>query len=237
MFGELKSKIETYLNESYKKNTLKDSLFIFEELILKNKNISKIFFLYDELLSNKGLNESVANEFINESIISYENLLNKIAPYYIKEIKMWIGHVKCENRYKEIDQLFSNNVLTIEHKIKSKKIIIESLKKVEELKKEIIKVPLKNMVNIANKTIGNFISTLKLSEQKELKKILLTPKNDLIENYETTKDLVLEKLNDKKENENDSETIVTISKVLNKLQNESFSELNYYQLKQLNESL
>ncbi len=42
MFGELKSKIETYLTESYKKGTLKDNLFVFEELVLKNKNISKI---------------------------------------------------------------------------------------------------------------------------------------------------------------------------------------------------
>ena len=39
----LKSKIEKYLTESYKKNNLKDNLFVFEELVLKNKNISKIF--------------------------------------------------------------------------------------------------------------------------------------------------------------------------------------------------
>ena len=39
MFGELKSKIETHLTESYKKGTLKDNLFVFEELVLKNKNI------------------------------------------------------------------------------------------------------------------------------------------------------------------------------------------------------
>ena len=47
-FGELKSKIEVCLSESYKKNNLKKDLFVFNELVLKNKNISKIFFLYDE---------------------------------------------------------------------------------------------------------------------------------------------------------------------------------------------
>ena len=71
MFGELKSKIETYLTESYKSNKLKDSLFVFEQLVLKNKNISRIFFLYDELSDKKGLSESLANEFINESIVAY----------------------------------------------------------------------------------------------------------------------------------------------------------------------
>ena len=45
-FGELKSKIETYLTESYKKGTLKDNVFVFEQLVLKNKSISKIFSLY-----------------------------------------------------------------------------------------------------------------------------------------------------------------------------------------------
>jgi hypothetical protein len=237
MFGELKSKIEIYLSESYKKGTLKDNLFIFEELVLKNKNISRIFFLYDELSTKKGLQESIVNEFINESITAYENLTNKVNPYSLKEIKMWVGHIKCENKYKEIDNLFSTDVLTLESKIKSKKIICEILKTKEQEKKEIIKVPLKSMLNVANKTVGKFISSLKESEQKELKKILSTPKTQLIENYNDAKDLVLEKLNEKKDNENDSDTINTIDQVLLKIQKESFSELNYYHLKQLKESL
>lgn len=237
MFGELKSKIEIYLSESYKKGTLKDNLFIFEELVLKNKNISRIFFLYDELSTKKGLQESIVNEFINESITAYENLTNKVNPYSLKEIKMWVGHIKCENKYKEIDNLFSTNVLTLESKIKSKKIICEILKTKEQEKKEIINVPLKSMLNVANKTVGKFISSLKESEQKELKKILSTPKTQLIENYNDDKDLVLEKLNEKKNNENDSDTINTIDQVLLKIQKESFSELNYYHLKQLKESL
>ena len=237
MFGELKSKIEIYLSESYKKGTLKDNLFIFEELVLKNKNISKIFFLYDELSTKKGLQESIVNEFINESITAYENLTNKVNPYSLKEIKMWVGHIKCENKYKEIDNLFSTDVLTLESKIKSKKIICENLKTKEQEKKEIIKVPLKSMLNVANKTVGKFISSLKESEQKELKKILSTPKTQLIENYNDTKDLVLEKLNEKKDNENDSDTINTIDQVLLKIQKVSFSELIYYHLKQLKESL
>jgi spore germination cell wall hydrolase CwlJ-like protein len=150
---------------------------------------------------------------------------------------MWVGHIKCENKYKEIDNLFSTDVLTLESKIKSKKIICEILKTKEQEKKEIIKVPLKSMLNVANKTVGKFISSLKESEQKELKKILSTPKTQLIENYNDAKDLVLEKLNEKKNNENDSDTINTIDQVLLKIQKESFSELNYFHLKQLKESL
>jgi len=236
MFGELKSKIETYLTESYKKGTLKDNLFVFEELVLKNKNISKIFFLYDELSSNKGLQESVANEFINESITAYENLYNKVSPFSVKEIKMWVGHVQCENTYKEIDNLFSTNVLTLENKIKSKKVILENLKTKEQEKKEIINVPLKSMVNVANKTVEKYIQSLSESERKELKKLLSTPKETLIENYNRLKSDVVEKLNSQKDS-SDEETSKTIDQVLNKLQTESFNELNYYKLGKLNEGL
>lgn len=237
MFGELKSKIETYLTESYKKNKLKDNLFIFEELVLKNKNISRIFFLYDELSENKGLTESVANDFLNESIVAYENLTNKVKPNELKELKLWVGHVKCENKYQKIDDLFSSDILKLESKIKSKKIILESLKEKKEDKKEIINVPLKSMVKVANKTVDKFLSSLNESERKELKQILSTPKDTLVENYNKEKDSVIEKLSSQKNKESDLETIKTIDQVLNKLQTESFSELNYYKLKQLNEGL
>ena len=237
MFGELKSKIETYLTESYQKNSLKDNLFVFEQLVLKNKNISKIFFLYDELSDKKGLSESIGNEFINESITAYENLYNKVTPKQIQELKAWVGHVKCENKYQDIDNLFSTNILTLENKIKSKKIILESLKRQKEEKREIINVPLKSMVNVANKTLDNYLSSLNESERKELKQILSTPKDTLIENYNSEKETVISKLTDQKQKESDTETIKTIDQVLNKLQAESFSELNYYKLKQLNEGL
>jgi len=235
-FGELKSKIETCLTESYKNKNLKRDLFVFEELVLNNKNISQVFFLYDELSSNKGLSESVANEFVNESITAYENLVNKITPNQIKELKAWVGHIKCENTYKNIDDLFSSNVLTLENKIKSKKTILESLKNKPQEHKEVIEVPLNSMVNVANKTVEKYISSLSESEQKELKTILSTPKDSLIENYSKIKDEVVSKLNTQKEG-SDSETQETINKVLNKVQTESFNELNYYKLKQLNEVL
>ena len=236
-FGELKSKIESYLVESYKKNKLKDSLFVFEQLVLKNKNISKIFFLYDELSENKGLNESVANEFIHESITAYENLYNKVQSKSLKELKSWVGHVQCENKYKEIDNLFSSNILTLETKIKSKKVLIESLKKQKEVQKDAIKVPLNTMVKIANKTVESYISSLNESEKKELVKILNTPKSIIQENYNKEKEIVFEKLYKTKENEKNSETIKTIDQVIEKLQTESFSEINYFKLKTLSEGL
>ena len=92
------------------------------------------------------------------------------------------------------------------------------------------------MVNVAKKTVEKYIQSLSESERKELKKLLSTPKETLIENYTKLKSDVVEKLNSQKDS-SDEETSKTIEQVLNKLQNESFNELNYYKLGKLNEGL
>ncbi len=156
-FGLLKTKIEKILTESYEKNSVKDNMFIFNELILKNKNISKIYYLYDELSSKKGLNESLANEYINQSIIVYENLINKLTSSQIKEIQMWVGHIQCENEYTNIDNLFSSDVTKLETKIESKKTIVETLKSKPTKEKENTIVPMNEMVKIANDTVSKYL--------------------------------------------------------------------------------
>ena len=236
-FGELKSKIEKCLTESYSKNSVKKDIFVFKELVLKNKNVSKLFYLYDELSSKKGLNEEVANEFVNQSITIYENTINKISKNDLKELSSWVGHIKTNNDYSNIDDLFSVGLLNLESKIKSKKIIVENLKS-EEIKKniEVINVPLKSMASVANKTIKSYISNLNEGEQKEVLEILNTPKEKLVEKYNNTKQIVLEKL-DKQKESSDLETKKTIDEVVNKLMNENCDELNYFKLKTLSEGL
>jgi hypothetical protein len=150
---------------------------------------------------------------------------------------MWIGHIKAENDYKNIDNLFSNGLLTLEDKIKSKKLISENLQKsVIVENKETINVPLKSMLSVANKNVKSFLSSLNESEKKEVMKILSTPKSELIESYNKIKEEVLENLEDKL-SESDQETKQTIDQVINKLTTESFNEINYFKLKNLSEGI
>jgi hypothetical protein len=121
-FGLLKSKIEKTLLESYGKNTFKNEMKNFKKFVLENKNISKLFYLYDEMNSNKGLNESVVDDYINECITIYENTINKVKGKEISEISSWVSRVQSENDYQVIDDLFSTNVLTIESRISSRKL-------------------------------------------------------------------------------------------------------------------
>ena len=236
-FGLIKSKIENLLTESYKKNSFKDTLFVFKELVLENKNISKLYYLYDELSSNKGLNESIASELINQSVVVYENTINKISKKNLEELNSWVGHIKSKNNYENLDNLFSTSVLTLENKVKSKKIILENLKNSPEQNETVKNLPVEKLVNVANKTLSKFINSLNEESKKTLTKILSEDENKLKLKYELLKEDVVDKLEDIKKNEVDSEILKTIDETLNRLQNENFDRISFFKLQELNRSI
>jgi hypothetical protein len=236
-FGLLKSKIEKCLLESYTNDGIKRDLFVFNEFFVKNKNLNKLYYIYDELSTNKGLEESIANEFINECITIYENTINKIDKSIFNEIELWVGHIKTKNEYEDIDNLFSTSLLKLENKIKSKKFILENLKKSEEKEQVLENVSINEMVEIANKTIKNYLSNLSENEKRKLEKILLESDKNLKVRYDLIKEDVLDKLVELKSNESDSDILSKINETINKISSEEYDKLNYFKLQQLNRSL
>lgn len=236
-FGLLKSKIEKCLVESYTNNTIKKDLFVFDQLVAKNKNINKLYYLYDELSSNKGLNESVASDFINQSIVIYENTINKISKSDLTDLNLWVSDIKTENTYQDIDNIFSQGVLTLENKIKSKNIIIENLKKKEDNVNELKNVSINQMVNIANKTVKNYLSSLNENEKRKLESILLESDQKLKIKYEVIKEDVIDKLMDLKLEETDDDVKSRITETITKVKNENYDKLNYFKLQELNRSI
>lgn len=236
-FGKLKSKIENKLVESYKNGTIKSDMTKFNSLVLKNKNVSKLFYLYDELTSNKGLNESIADEYLNQSITVYENTINKINPTELKDLNIWVDGTEHGNEYDVVDNLFSTGVTKLEEKITSKKTILETITKAPKESKDVVSIPLKTMVDIANKTINNYISNLTESDQKKLKSILSLNEDELKEKYNTLKENVISKLEKIQESEQDKEVGERINETITKVNTESFDKLNYLKLQELNNNL
>ena len=235
-FGIIKSKIENILTESFVKKSFKDQIFVFEELVLKNKNIKKLYFLYDELSSNKGLDKNLAESFINECITILENTTNKISPNEIKELELWVSNVKSENNYENIDNLFSSNLALLENKLKSRNLISENLQKSIETPVE-INATLDEIVETANKTINDYILTLSESERLKVKNILKESDEKLQVKFELLKESVVEKLTELKENEDNKEVLTKIEETIQKVQVENFDRLNYLKLKELERDL
>lgn len=236
-FGILKSKIENVLLESYKHGTFKEELKTFDKLVLKNKSISKLFYLYDDLTSSKGLNESIVDEYINESTKLFENTINKLTESDFNKISTWVKNDKTDNKYEMVDSLFSTGILTIESRIKSKKLISESLTKQPLKEEEVINVPISSMISMANSTISKFVDNLNESEKKEFNRLLSVDDSELNPKYTTIKESVVDKLNTMYNQNHDHSTRKAINETIEKLSTEKYDKLNYYKLKSLYENL
>ena len=230
-FGILKSKIENVLLESYKHGTFKEELKTFDKLVLKNKSISKLFYLYDDLTSNKGLNESIVDEYINESTKLFENTINKLTESDFNKISTWVKNDKTDNKYEMVDSLFSTGILTIESRIKSKKLISESLTKQPLKEEEVINVPISSMISMANSTISKFVDNLNESEKKEFNRLLSVDDSELNPKYTTIKESVVDKLNTMYNQNHDHSTRKAINETIEKLSIEKYDKLNYYKIR------
>jgi hypothetical protein len=234
--GVLKSRVEKLLSESYGKGTFKEEIKNFNRNVLSNKNISKLFFLYDELSTNKGYDQKLAEDFVFESITMFENIINKTDKKDLEKIKKWVISVNSHNQYTDIDNLFYNSgdVLHLENKVRSKKVIVEGLKKTQvNENKETILLPLSSMVKVANKSIEDFISNLNESEKKELNLLLKEDESVLVEQFQNLKDEAVVKLVVVLEGESDELVKNTINETIDNIKSKKFDRLEYFKLKNL----
>ena len=239
-FGILKTKIETLLLESYSNNTFKNEIKTFNKLVLSNKNISKLFYLYDELNSNKGLSESIAKEFVFESITLYENLINKVQNKDIKLITDWVSKTKVNNQYEHIDNLLgrSDDVLNLENKIKNKKIIVENLQKEPYCENNTnINIPINSMLSIANKTYSEYINNLTESEQKEVIGLLRMDESTLERTFNELRDDAIVRLTILTVNEGDESVRNTINETIDNIKIKTPDRLELVKLRSLIDKL
>lgn len=231
-FGQIKSVIENNLLESYKSETeFKKTLKEFKHNILNNKNISKIYSIYDQLSSPQELNENDAKEFLNEGIFLIQKLLSntKINSSSIS---------KVVNGYQDIDNLVYTNKTDLHERIESKKNIVKVLtsKKISKIS-ESVHIPIKSMVKIANQTISNYLESLDENAKKEFIQLLSEDTENLKTRFESLKENTISKLKSLMEKENDSEVKDRISETLERVSKEKFDQINYLKLKTLEESI
>ena len=231
-FGQIKSVIENNLLESYKNETeFKKSLKEFRQNILNNKNISKIYSIYDQLSSPQGLSENDAKEFLSEGIFLIQKLLSTT------KINSSSSN-KVSNGYQDIDNLVYTNKTDLNERIESKKNIVKVLtsKKTQKIS-ESVNIPIKSMVKIANQTISNYLETLDENSKKEFFQLLSEDNENLKQKFEKIKEATILKLQTILKNENDSEIKDRLSETLDRVSKEKFDQINYLKLKTLEESI
>lgn len=233
VFGHIKSKIEKKLTDSFLNNSFKKEIGVFKKLVLENEGLSKAFHIYNELGENKSLNERFAEDFLEECIDLYNRI--EIDQRTFSKLTNWIKGVVCENKYQEIDNALNIDSVLIEERIKCKNSIIENLKKKKE-EKSTLNVPIPKMLEVANKNLQNYLTTLNESDLNEIKKYKLLTEEDLQNRYLFLSEMVIEKL-EKIKNGGDSETAEKIDETITKIKKQKIDTLSFVKLKNFNETL
>jgi len=230
-FGKVKTLIENKLIESYQnQDDFRKLLREFKHNVLENKNLSKIYSLYDQLSTPQGLSESDAKEFITEGITLIQNLLTKIKmPITISEIK--------DNSYEDIDTLVYTSKISLIERVDAKKNIIAVLTSNKTSVKESINLPIKSMVTIANQTLNNFLTSMDESSRKEFMTLISEDATTLQTKYETLKEKTIGKLNSILENEKEFELKTKLAETIDRIKQEKFDQVNFLKLKNLEESI
>jgi hypothetical protein len=230
-FGLVKSTIESNLLDSYKnEKEFKKTLREFKENVLNNKQVSKLYSVYDQLSQPQGLNQVDAENYLNEGL----NLIEKILP----SVKMPSSTKKSENNlYSDIDTLVYTNKLNLKERIQSRKNILNVLMSEPKKITEGIKIPVSSMVKIANLTLENYIKDMDSESKKIFIDVIKGDKENMEKDYSSLKEGTIDKLKTLFTESEEGEIKSKISETIEKLQKEEFNQINYVKLISLKNGL
>ena len=224
-FGQLLSKIEGLMINSYVNETTKIELKNFKKLVLENKNASTMFYIYTELSKKKGYDKTLSESYINESLRQVEKIIPKLNT---QKIEYWVKDVVSENNYKDIDNLIYNSPDKIMENVESRKTLIKTLSETTEVKTA-IQLPMETLLNIANKEISSYIENLDEDSKRDLSKVLMTEDAELSKEFEELKTKTINSLSNLNESMDES-TTKKLQETINQIKGEEFSKINYVRL-------
>ena len=224
-FGQLMSKIEELMVNSYVNETTKFEIKNFKKLVLENKNASQLFHIYTELSKKQGFDKEVAEVFISESLRQSEKLLSKLNT---QKIEYWVKDVVAENKYSDVDNLIYTSAERILETVNSRKNVSKILTE-NETKKEHMDLPIETVLNIANKSIKGYIETLDEESKKDLTKVLMTEDVELSKEFDELKSKTIGKLSNVNESLDDI-TEKKIQETIKQIESDTFSRINYVRL-------
>lgn len=240
-FGQFKSNLDQLMVQSYGKDNFKTVMKEFKKNILSNKAISEMYFIYNDLSNEKGINKEIASEYVNESFEKLSNLISSNQKK-IDELYKWVktnldGDV--ENEYSKIDfVVYENKITNLERILETKKEIKNLLTTTKKEKvQESVNIPLSSMLKIVTNTFNNEYSNISEEDKKELKSLLSLNKKQISEKIKSVKENVITKLTDKINESDDTELKEKIDNTIQKIQESESDLVSLYKLKQLEQGL
>lgn len=233
-FGLVKSIIEENLIVSYKDpESFKKSIKEFKHNILSDKKLSKIYSIYEDLYTPKGLSREDATEFLNESIVLIKSLVGSV------KLPKNLLENATKNKYQTVDSLVYTEPTSINilERVQQKKEIVSILMSEKNDTSKVVSIPVSSMVKIANQTLSNYIDGLDESDKKEFLEIIKEDVKSLESKYEMLKESAIDKLSPILESEIDSNSKSKLEETIKKIKEDKFNQINYLRLKSLVNSI
>jgi hypothetical protein len=234
-FGVIKTLVENKLVESFKNDTLKNDMYLFNKKLLKNKDFVKMMSIYDNLNENKGLDKETSNYLVEDMVSEFRNL--KLSESTNNFIKSWTKDIVLENKYETIDDLLYGDLIKPEKKSIAKKKIVESLTKIKPIvENKTPKVPISSMLKVANKTAEKYLENLTESERNSVKEILTSNDENLKVKFTELKETAIQKI-DTLISESDEDLTKVLLETKDRLTNVKPSKKEYIKLMNLTQNL
>ena len=223
-FGELLSRIEKKLVDSYVNESIKDDLKNFKSLVLNNKGLSSMYSIYNQLSSKQGIDKETGELFIKESLRQIEKIIPTLET---KKVSEWVSGVVCENQYQNIDKMVYVGANTILESVEGRKQVLDTITSKKTVT-ESVKLPLETIYGIANRQVERFINEMDETSKSDLAKILMTEDVELSKEYEDLKSKTIDTLSSL--NENDEDTKNKLDETIRQIKTDEYSKINYVRL-------
>lgn len=231
-FGQIKTAIENKLVEGYKTKTFSAELKKFKELVLGDKETAKLFYIYDSLSKPHGYSQRISEMFVNESVKRISKIDGKMD---LTDLLSWVGPLG-ENRYQDIDDSLNEDIRDIQTVVESKQRIMDLLsEEVNNMKP--VKLPLNTMLSVADKTIKEVMKEMTEEEKNDFTEIVSINEEELADKYNALREETLAKLKDLIVKQTEPEMMNKIAQVMERVENDEVSKVNYYGMKKLVESI
>lgn len=240
-FGTTKTKIEKASISLYGKPEFKSFMKQFKSMVLENKDLSELYYIYDDLSSKKGLSESIVEGYVNESI-EYSQILVENNQKYLNKLSNWINSIILEhsNDYVDIDNTIYkksikdlSTVLESKTKIKSTLISEETISKLEES----VNLPISTMIKVADENIKMELKNISESERKIIQELSSMSEDEVKIEMDNLKENVISNLKSSLNESKDSDLTATIENTIKKIVESPYDRYNLYKLRNLSKGL
>ena len=231
-FGTIKTKIEKASIGLYGKPEFKSFLKQFKSMVLENKDIAELYYIYDDLSSNKGINESIAEDYINETV-EYSQILVEGNSKHITKVSNWIDSIVLEhtNEYKDIDNtIYKKSIKDLSTVLESKRKIKSNII-LEEKKEDIIEsvnLPISKMVKVAEENIKLELKNISESERKVIEELSSMSDEEIKTEMDQLKENVISNLKSTLNESTESDLKSTIENTIKKINESPYDRFNLY---------